>query len=557
MKNMKYKNYDLYELPPIRDLKDMLMQKKKTKPDAKAFTFAKGKNVIARTYGELADDVCALGTWLMAQGYQGKHIAVIGENSYEWITVFFAAAGSGNVAVPIDRELPAGEIAGLLDKADVQTVFCSKSYREPVEEAVDIIRNNIRNDIRNDIQVLGMADIPDYIHDGAQMLEAGNCSFMDYEADRKQLCCIMFTSGTSGKSKGVMLSHENIAEDINNSCRIFRLEGNTVAVLPFHHAFGLVVATFMVLNYGYTIHINRSLKTIQRDLKEVRPQTLFVVPLFVETFHKQIWMNVRKEGKEKLLRRMMWISDLLLKAGIDVRKRLFASVREAFGGDIEYIISGGAAIDTGYVKEFRSFGIEVLNGYGTTECSPGVALNRNFYHKDGTVGVMVPGTDIRISEHGEVLLKGPIVMQGYYNDPASTGEALVDGWYHTGDLGFVDEDGFLTLTGRCKNLIILSNGENISPEELEADFRRYEEVREVLVYEQDGIITAEIYPEEEYLTGGNKGTYAQEHFDMICREVNKKRPLYKQVGKVCLRGSEFEKNTSRKILRNNRKEEAQ
>lgn len=543
---MKNKPYDLYELPRIHDLKDMLIQKRTSKPDAVAFTYSKGKKQISRTYGEFYGDVCALGTWLYEQKLHGKHIAIIGENSYEWLVCFFAIVCGGNVAVPVDKELPEKEIARLLIKADAQAVFYSKSYREAVE--------NVAGMMEDDIDIYSTADMESFLSVGAGLIASGMNSFMDYKMDRKQLCCIMFTSGTSGSSKGVMLSHENIAEDINSSCKLFVLQGNTIAVLPFHHAFGLVVAVLMVLNYGYTVYINKSLKNIQKDLQTAKPQTMFLVPLFVETFHKQIWATAKKAGRDTLLRRMMRVSDFLLKLGIDVRKKVFASVRNAFGGNTEYIICGGAPLGTQYVKEFRSLGIEILNGYGTTECSPCAAVNRNHYHKDGTVGVAVPGIDVKISEAGEVLIKGPIVMQGYYKDLASTSEVLKDGWYATGDLGYIDDDGFLTLTGRSKNLIILSNGENVSPEELEADFLKFEEVQEVLVYEQDGLIIAEIYPDEDCLAERLNEEGIQEHFDKLCREINHNRPLYKQIGKVCLRNTEFPKNTSRKILRYNRKD---
>lgn len=544
---MKNRPYALYELPQIDDLKDMILQKKKANPDKIAFSFSKGKNIVSKTYADVFDDVCSLGTWLNANGFHRKHIAIIGENSYEWLVAFFAITCGGNVAVPIDKELPENEIARLIDKADIDVMFYSKSYREPVSNAVKILKKQI--------SIYCMSDMQEYIDIGKEDIRLGKNSFLEYKIDRKQLCCIMFTSGTSGSSKGVMLSHENIAEDINSSCKLFVLEGNTIAVLPFHHAFGLIVAVFMVFNYGYTVYINRSLKTIQRDLQMAKPQTMFLVPLFVETFHKQIWMNAKKEGKEKLLHRMIKISNFLLKCRIDVRKKIFTSVRNAFGGETEYIISGGASLGTQYVKEFRSFGIEILNGYGTTECSPCAAVNRNFYHKDGTVGIAVPDIDVKISASGEVLVKGPIVMQGYYKDDRATKEVLNDGWYKTGDLGYLDDEGFLTLTGRCKNLIILSNGENVSPEELEANFLKYDEVQEVLVYEENGIIIAEIFPDEEYRKRiGDENL--QEYFDKICKEINSKRPLYKKVGKVKLRYSEFEKNTSKKILRYNRKEDA-
>lgn len=548
---MKNKPYNLYELPLIRDLKDMIIQKKEQKPDDIAFTYSKGRNqIVKKTYKEFHNDVNALGTWLHNQDLQEKHIAVLGENSYEWLVCFFAIVCGGGVAVPIDKELPAEEVKTLLDKADVQAIIYSKSYREVVENVVEILsKTTEQNENAKELEAYSMADLESFLRKGKELLASGYRSFIDYQIDRKKMCCIMFTSGTSGSSKGVMLSHENIAEDINSSCQLFVLEGNTIAVLPFHHAFGLVVAVFMVFHYGYTIYINRSLKTVQKDLQIEKPQTMFLVPLFVETFHKQIWTTAKKEGKEQLLKRMMKLSDFLLKFGVDLRKKIFASVRQAFGGDTEYIICGGAPLGVQYIKEFRSWGIEILNGYGTTECAPCAAVNRNHFHKDGTVGVAVPGVHMNIGEDGEVFIKGPIVMMGYYKDDNATNEVLKDGWYATGDLGFVDEDGFLTLTGRKKNLIILSNGENVSPEELESDFLKYESVQEVLVYERNQMIVVEIYPDTDYLKENDSDVDVQEYFDRIRSEVNRNRPIYKQVGEILLRDSEFPKNTSKKILR--------
>lgn len=547
---MKNKPYDLYELPLVRDLKDMISQKKERKPDAIAFTYSKGRNqTVKKTYKKFYDEVNALGTWMHKQDLQGKHIAVFGKNSYEWLVVFFAIVCGGGVAVPIDKELPAEEIKNLLIRADVQTIIYSKSYKEAADNIVEVLLQTTEQKNENVFTAYSMADLESFIMEGEELIVSGYHLFIDYQIDRKKMCCIMFTSGTSGNSKGVMLSHENIAEDINSSCRLFVLEGNTIAVLPFYHAFGLVVAVFMVFHYGYTIYINRSLKMIQKDLQIAKPQTMFLVPVFVETFHKQIWTTAKKDGKEKLLKRMMQLSDFMLKLGVDLRKKLFASVHQAFGGETEYIICGGAPLGVQYIKEFRSWGIEILNGYGTTECAPCAAVNRNHYHKDGTVGVAVPGIHMNIGEDGEVFIKGPIVMQGYYKDDDATNEVLDDGWYATGDLGFVDEDGFLTLTGRKKNLIILSNGENISPEELESDFLKYEAVQEVLVYEQNQMIVAEICPDTDYLKENASDGTIEEYFDRIRSEVNRNRPIYKQVGEISLRDSEFPKNTSKKILR--------
>ena len=239
----------------------------------------------------------------------------------------------------------------------------------------------------------------------------------------------------------------------------------------------------MVLNYGQAIYINKSLKLVKKNMQEFGPQTMFLVPMFVEFFHRQIWNEIEKKGKTAAFKGLMKSTDLLLKTGVDVRRKTYGQILNAFGGNLEYIICGGAPLNPMYVKEFRSWGIEILNGYGSTECSPVTAVNRPLHHKDGSVGLVVPGSEVKTTEDGEICFRAGYVMKGYYKNPEATAEAIEDGWFHTGDLGYVDDDGFVFLTGRKKNLIILSNGENISPEELELDFSRDPGVQEVLVYD--------------------------------------------------------------------------
>lgn len=522
--------YPLYNLPQISDLKDMIEQKVEAHPDKIAFTYLKGRTqIVKKTFMDFCNDVNALGTWIFESNLNGKHIAIVGENSYDWLVLFFAIVNGGSVAVPIDKELPVTEISEFIKKADVDAVFYSEAYKKSIDvESVDLL--------------FSFKDIGKYIAEGRELISKGNMNFVDYKIEPKKLCCILFTSGTSGSSKGVMLSHKNFASDINSNGKLFSLEGNSFAVLPFHHAFGLLVSVFMVFYYGYTTFINKSLKNVKDNLKIAKPQTLVLVPLFVETFYKQIWTTAEKEGRSKFLRVMMCFSDILLKVGIDLRKKLFSSVRDAFGGNAEYIICGGADLGAKYIKEFRSWGIEILNGYGATECSPCIAVNRNKHHKDGTVGLALPGTKVKIADDGEVLVAGENVMLGYYNDEVSTKEVLVEGWYSTGDLGYIDGDGFLSLTGRKKNLIIRSNGENVSPEELERNLMVDEAVREVVVYAKDDIIVAEIYPEEKYIRN-------LEYFNQLIKNINKGRPVYKHINKIELRDSEFIKNTSKKIIR--------
>ena len=521
---MKNKPYPFYEVTRISSISDMLARKAREMPDNIAFRYRKGRDgVEEKTYADVYREARNASAWVRETFGQGKHIAIIGENSYEWLTAFFAVLTSGNVAVPIDKELPADEVAWLIDRADVEAAFISKTYSDLTEGIEGLQTVTLKK-----VQEMASADAGDY-----QM----------YEPQPGELACIFFTSGTSGRSKGVMLSHGNLASEIYGPSRLFNPEAkSTLVVLPFHHTFGLNVAVLMAFHYGVTIFLNKSLKRVKDDLQLAKPELLMLVPLFVEVFYKQIMEGIKAGGKEAKVRQGIRISSLLGKVGIDVRRKLFREVLDVFGGNLKWVICGGAHLDPFYVKAFRKFGIEILNGYGTTECSPCVAINRNYYRRDGSVGQVIEEIEVRISEAGEVQFKGPIVMMGYYKDPEGTEAVLQDGWYSTGDLGHVDKDGFLFLTGRTKNLIILSNGENISPEELENEFQIDPGVKEVLVYEKDRKIIAEIFPEEEF--AGNT-----EYFDALMKKVNEGRPAYKQIAAVVLRDQEFIKNSTKKIVR--------
>ena len=521
---MKNRNYPLHDVPSVSSMSDVLEKKAQTMPDSPAFRYRKGRDgVETKTYGEVYSEVRKAASWIEQNYGRGNHIAVIGENSYEWIVAFLACLGSGNVAVPIDKELPQNEVAWLIGKVGADKAFVSKTYMDLVE-GID------------GLQAMSLKELQ-----GLEGEDAG--SYRLSEPKPEEPACIFFTSGTSGRSKGVMLSHGNIASEINGVCSRFNTDSTTtLAVLPFHHAFGLVVAVLVACNYGMSIFLNKSLKRVKDDILLAKPEIMMMVPMFVEVFYKQIMDQIKKSGREKKVKTGVRISNFLLKLGIDRRRVFFKEIIDGFGGNLKEIVCGGAHLEAFYVKEFRNFGIEIYNGYGTTECSPCVAMNRPGYKKDGSVGQVITGMEARISPEGEVQFKGPVTMTGYYGDPEATDAVLKDGWYSTGDLGYLDPDGYLFLTGRIKNLIILSNGENISPEELENDFQIDPGVREVLVYDKDHKIIAEIYPEDEYM--GNA-----EYFNALMEKVNKGRPVYKQVAAVKLREEEFIKNTSKKIVR--------
>ncbi len=512
-------------VPSIRSIPDMLAVIAENKPDGVAFRYRKGRNEIEeKTYSDVYREVRKAASWISRNYGKGQHIAVIGENSYEWLLAFFAVLSSGNTAVVIDKELPAKEVAWMIGKADVTAVFISKSFSDLLE---------------------GMADLKIMTLKGLQeAAQEEDEAFRLCDPEGDQCACIIFTSGTSGRSKGVMLSHENLTVQVHNCSQMLDATDvkTLLAVLPFHHAFGLASSVLMPYLLGISIFLNKSLKRVTEDLQLAKPDMMMVVPMFVEVFYKRIRDELKKSGRLELVEAAMEQSRQLRKSGVDDRRERFKGILAFFGGNLKIVVSGGAYLDPSYIRAYDDLGIDILNGYGATECSPTVSTNRMHCRRDGSVGMPIPGVRVRTAPDGEVQVKGPITMLGYYNDPEETAKALQDGWYCTGDLGHVDEDGFVFLTGRKKNLIILSNGENISPEELENDFRLDPGVNEVLIYDRKSKIIAEILPEEEF--AGN-----QEYFNALMEKVNEGRPVYKQVTKVVLRTEDFIRNSSKKIVR--------
>ena len=529
---MKNKAYPYCSVPQMANIKEMLNRLAVEKPHNTAFVYPCESGEMKKTYYDFKEDVYAFGAWLYSKKYKNKHIAIVGENSYEWLVVYFAAILGGSVAVAIDKQLPDEEIVSLGKIGEVDVAFATDTYFNKVNKKVGKKAYNLK-------------ELDSILAEGRKLLREESkesVEFAEYDVLDDDTAYILFTSGTSGISKGVELTNKNIAFEIVHTSMLYEPKGGVLAVLPFHHALGLVVGILMVINYGQPIYINKSLRYVKRNMEDFGPQTMFLVPMFVEFFHKQIWAEVAKKGKVQAFKGLMKSTDLLLKTGIDVRKKTYGSIQKVFGGNLEYIICGGAALDPMYVREFRSWGIEILNGYGATELSPCVSVNRAHHKKDGSVGQLEPGVEAMTTEDGEICFRGDLVMKGYYKNPEATAEALIDGWYHTGDLGYVDEDNFVYLTGRKKNLIILSNGENISPEELEQNIARDDAVNEVLVYDEGGKIVAEVFPTEEHL-----GDTA--YFEKLKDKVNKGRPIYKQITRIKLREEEFIKNASMKIVR--------
>lgn len=537
------KEYPLYDVPEFKNLKEFIEMIGEMYADKTAFLFERNGENVGVNYEQMRNDIHALGTYFYSLDLEeGDKIAVMGENSYEWIITYFAAVNTSKVIVPIDKELGPKEVANLIRNSGTKVFVYADSKAKLIEEA--------KPEMGAVETYISMGDFGDILEKGSNMIADGDDRYDNCKIDAEALCTIIYTSGTTGDPKGVMLNHRNLAFDTFRSCQNFCQPDGSVLVLPIHHTFGFTANILCQLYRGYYIYINTSLKNILKDIEKSHPRHLCVVPLFVETFYKSLWKSVKKQGKEKLLKRMIKISNALRKVGIDLRGVLFKSVKKGFGGRLEMLIAGGAPLDLKYAKGFDDVGISIINGYGITECSPIVSVDRNQKFLFGAAGLPIPGTEVKIHEpnengEGEIIVKGDHVMMGYYNNPEATAAVFLEGgWFRTGDIGTIDENGFVHISGRIKNIIILSNGKNVYPEEIEnVILLNVEGVNEVVVYGEDDVLCAEIYTE------------TPEEKDRIKKDVqalNDTLPPMKQIKRVNFRDTEFEKTTTKKIKRHAR-----
>ena len=568
------KNYPIYQTTFIDDMRSLVEESAQNFPDNVAISYKdkpSDKEVKQVLFTQWRDDVRHLGTALIARGLREENIAIVGENSYGWCCAFFGVMAIGSVTVPVDKELPVEDIDGIISTTACKAVIYGKAAEEKIKELLEkgglksaelLVsiepESNIKAELAVEKKLISIAELE---AEGEKLYKGGDNSYYDYKIDVNRLASIVFTSGTTGKGKGVMLSQANICLDMTLGMYNFDITRKTLHVLPPHHTFGSTVNYVGHLSQGCEVYISSGLKHVSDEIREQQPTHLILVPAFLEVMNRKIWTTARKTGKEGLLKTMMKVSDALRKIGIDLRKKLFSSVLSAFGGKLELVICGGAKLDEEIIRTFDSLGITILNGYGITECAPLISANRNKYQKPGSVGTPILACRVKIDNpdengEGEICVKGPNVMLGYYNNPEATAEVFdKDGFFHTGDYGRLDEEGWIYITGRKKNLIILSNGKNVYPEEIEADLQKVEGVSEVVVYagesrvQKDKItIVAEIFPDADLLA--DKGVEnPQEYFENEVKALNAKMPPYKAVKRVKLRDVEFQKNTSRKITR--------
>jgi len=565
---MKYEKY--HPVREVHSVKEMLTSGAEIYEDKPAFLVKEKKGGEYReiSFAKFRNDVEALGTCLMDMGLRGEKIAVIGPNCYQWIMAYFSIICGTGIAVPLDKELSSSEILNLVRKAGCKAAFFTPGYRECFENSgvehlfeMDPYEDPDRKDFIG--HILQMAD------EGRKLLNAGDRRFLDAEIKTDEMCEILFTSGTTGDPKGVMLSHDNLVFVITNTSRIVHLRNDdrVLSILPVHHTFECTIGIMTVLFQGCSIAFCEGLKYIVKNMQEFRTSVIIGVPLIVETIYEKIWKQAEKTGRAKALRMAVKANRTLLVLGIDKRRTIFKSIYGNFGGRLRMVISGAAAMDPNVLRGFVDLGFDVAQGYGLTETAPlisGTPDFENIYKKAGSAGQVIPGGEIRIDAPdedgiGEILYRGPNVMLGYYDMPEKTAEVMRDGWFCTGDLGFLDKDGWLYITGRKKNVIVTKTGKNIYPEELEALIDQIPQVKEAMVYGRetedsaDITVAVQVLIDKENLEETMGGDPAPEVMHAFIKdrihEINSGIPSYKRIRHIIIREKDFIRTSTNKIKR--------
>ncbi len=547
--------YKFYETERVHDIREMLERSAQRHPNKTAFLQKVNGKYRPISYIRFKNDVDAFGTALFDKGFGDARVIVIGENSYSWCLSYMTVVCGLGVVVPVDKEIPAEEVANIARISEATLVLYSPKYASKVE------------DLDASITKISFDDIGDYIVEGATLLEEKNEGYLDRSIDRDALCSLIFTSGTTGVSKGVMLSQRNICTNIENLAKMVYIdtEDTALSVLPLHHVYECTCGFIYPLYRGATVAFSEGVRYIMKNVKEVSPTKMLCVPLLIETMYRKIWANIRKNGIEQKVKKVIAATNKVkpYSARMALKRKLFADIHESFGGRLQLLVSGGAPIDPDVIKGMRDFGLNIIQGYGLTESAPLAAVNHDRYFNDRSAGLVLPGGDLRIIDKqedgtGEICYRGDNVMLGYFGRPDLTAEVKRNGWLLTGDIGYIDDNGFLIITGRKKNVIVKANGKNVFPEELEAYICRDPMVAEAVVIgimndkKGDYDIVAAIYPDADYAkeTLGDATPEAiEEHIKATVEGVNNTVQTYKRIDVTLITDTEFPKNTSRKIKR--------
>jgi len=566
------KGLGYYKPRNVSDLRELVKGSAKKYGNAMAFKFkdSNGK-ITGKTYIEFDREIDCLGTALMSLGLKGEHIAIIGENRYEWGVCYFSIINGTGVVVPLDKHLPRNEVENLIDRGKVKAIFYSPAYHKMMLDIAGtnkelkyfICMGSLTDSLNKDARFL---DLPGLIAKGGDLLDAGDTSFTGAHIDRNKMSALLFTSGTTSMSKGVMLSHSNLASNVSAVTATIKAGPGDVhlSLLPLHHTFENTVGLLFMVHSGVCVAYGDGIKHVVNNLKEYKVTLLIAVPAMFEVMYRRLQSGIEKSGKAKLMAVLIKVSDTLRSLGIDMRKKLFKSVFEQFGPHLRLAVSGAAALDPEVIIGFDKIGLRLLQGYGLTETSPIVAVNNDFVNKPGTIGYPIAGVEVAIDSPdedgiGEILVRGDNVMLGYYEDPGSTTEAIdKEGWLKTGDLGIIDEQGFIKITGRAKSMIVLSNGKKAFPEEYEVQLNNIIGVKDSFVWgheatDGDVQVCAKLIVDKDALKA-EKGYEPSEKemselFDAAIRKINKTMPQYKMIRYFIMSYDDLIKTTTLKTRR--------
>lgn len=564
---MKRERY--FEATEFNNIKEILYNSAKVYTENTAFIIKHKKDKTIEyeniTYKKLLEDVNALGTKLYDLGYKDKRIAIVGRNKYEWAIVHLANLLGGIVCIPLDKELQVDELESCLIRSKADVVVFDEKYIENIEKIKRRNNTNLQQYICMETKD-NYLNIKTLIEEGNSLLKSGYKEYINAEVDSYKMNILLFTSGTTSKSKAVMLSQKNIASNVYAMQLVERFYENDVnlAFLPFHHIFGSTEMIVM-LACGIATAFPDGLRYVAQNLKEYKVSVFVGVPLLVESIYKKIEEGIEKQGKTKLVNVAKKISNFLLKFHIDIRKKIFKAILEELGGSMRFVISGGAPLDKRVAKGFNELGVKLVQGYGLTETSPVISAENDRKVKYGSVGIPLDNVIVELenkdeNEIGEIKVKGPNVMLGYYQNEEATKEVLRDGWFYTGDLGYFDKHGYLFITGRKKDMIVLKNGKKVFPEELEMLINRIDVVEESMVFgmpnvsnKNDVKLYVKIVYNKEKVQEKYPNSTNSELENIIwkqIKEINKTFPPYKYIKNMILTDKELVKTTTKKIKRN-------